>query len=201
MNIYFARHGQTDWNTLGKVQGSTDIPLNENGIEQARRLCEYFEKENIALEKVYTSRQIRAVQTARTVSERFGLEYETVAGLEEMNMGAFEGHTWPEIEALYPEELGKWNSDRRYVATPGGESCQMVMERVFRAIDRIIGQYDVPSEKNLLIISHGAVILTLIALKENIRFEGSQLRIAVPNAEPVKFSLEELERIMLIGKQ
>ena len=44
MNIYFARHGQTDWNILGKVQGTTEIPLNETGIKQEEQLCDYFEK-------------------------------------------------------------------------------------------------------------------------------------------------------------
>ena len=103
MNIYFARHGQTDWNIIGKVQGTTDIPLNETGTDQAKKLCEYFEKQNISLTKVYTSRQIRAMQTARIVRDRFHLDYEAVSGLEEMNMGAFEGHTWVETEALYSD--------------------------------------------------------------------------------------------------
>lgn len=114
MNIYFARHGQTDWNIIGKVQGTTDIPLNETGIDQAKQLCEYFEKQDIFLTKVYTSRQIRAVQTARIVSDRFKIEYEAVPGLEEMNMGAFEGHTWAETEKLYHDELKQWNSNKRY---------------------------------------------------------------------------------------
>ena len=55
MKIYFARHGQTDWNTLGKVQGTTDIPLNENGIAQAQLLCKNLEEKDISFEKIYTS--------------------------------------------------------------------------------------------------------------------------------------------------
>ena len=94
MNIYFARHGQTDWNTLGKVQGTTDIPLNETWIDQAKQLCEHFEKQDISLKKVYTSRQIRAVQTARIVSDRFKIEYEAVPGLEE---------TWDDFKRLFPD--------------------------------------------------------------------------------------------------
>lgn len=46
MKIYFARHGQTDWNTLGKVHGTTDIPLNENGIAQAQLLCKKLEEKD-----------------------------------------------------------------------------------------------------------------------------------------------------------
>ncbi len=195
MNIYFARHGQTDWNTLGKVQGTTDIPLNETGIDQAKQLCEYFEKQSISLDRVYTSRQIRAVQTARIVSDRFQLDYESIPGLEEMNMGAFEGHTWAESKALYPDELNRWNSNKRYEKTPGGESYQMVLERLFRALDDIIKRYDPSSGRNLLVISHGGVIMPLIAVSENIPFEEAHLRIAVPNAMPISFSIDDLMRI------
>ncbi len=195
MNIYFARHGQTDWNILGKVQGTTDIPLNETGIRQADLLCEYFEKQNISLEKVYTSRQIRAEQTARIVSDRFKIDHEVVPGLEEMNMGAFEGHTWAETEAIYPDELKHWNSNKRYERTPGGESYQMVLERLFRALDGIIERHDPSSDQNLLVISHGGVIMPLIAISENIPFEKSHLKIAVPNAEPICFCIDDLMHI------
>ncbi|WP_026508463.1 phosphoglycerate mutase family protein [Butyrivibrio sp. MC2013] len=57
MKIYFARHGQTDWNIQRKVQGTTDIPLNENGIRQAQELCKNLEDRKISFEKIYTSYQ------------------------------------------------------------------------------------------------------------------------------------------------
>ena len=195
MNIYFARHGQTDWNILGKVQGTTDIPLNETGIRQANLLCEYFEKQSISLNKVYTSRQIRAEQTARIVSDRFKIDHEAVPGLEEMNMGVFEGHTWTETETLYLDELKRWNSNKRYERTPGGESYQMVLERLFRALDGIIERHDPSSDQNLLVISHGGVIMTLIAINESVPFEESHLKISVPNATPLCFSIDDLMRI------
>ena len=59
MKIYFARHGQTDWNIQRKVQGTTDIPLNENGIRQAQELCKNLEYRKISFEKIYTSYQAR----------------------------------------------------------------------------------------------------------------------------------------------
>jgi hypothetical protein len=52
MKIYFARHGQTDWNIQRKVQGTTDIPLNENGIRQAQELCKNLEDRKISFEKI-----------------------------------------------------------------------------------------------------------------------------------------------------
>ena len=138
MKIYFARHGQTDWNTLRKVQGTTDIPLNENGIAQAHLLCKNLEENEISFEKIYTSYQARAVKTAQIVDEHFHTGYEIVKGLEEMNLGLFEGHTWDEILSLYSEEHKQWLSNKRYNRSPGGESYQMVMERLFKALDYIV---------------------------------------------------------------
>ncbi len=194
MNIYFARHGQTDWNTLRKVQGTTDIPLNENGIAQAHLLCKNLEENEISFEKIYTSYQARAVMTAQIVDEHFNTGYEIVKGLEEMNLGLFEGHTWEEILSLYSEEHKQWLSNKRYNRSPGGESYQMVMERLFKALDYILGKHDPSSDKNLLIISHGAVIMTLLAMKRNIPFEQSHT-IEVYNASPIEFSIEELNEI------
>ncbi len=75
-----------------------------------------------------------------------------------------------------------------------GESYQMVMERLFKALDHIFEQHDIDSDKNLLIISHGAVIMTLLAMKRDIPFEQSHT-IEVDNATPIEFSIEELEEI------
>lgn len=138
MKFYFARHGQTDWNTLRKVQGTTDIPLNENGIRQAYQLCDYLKENSISFTKIYSSYQTRAVQTAEIAAEQFNTGYETVKGLEEMNLGLFEGHTWDEILSMYAEEFELWQADRRYSTSPGGESYQMVLERVFQALDYIL---------------------------------------------------------------
>jgi probable phosphoglycerate mutase len=194
VKVYFARHGQTDWNNVRKVQGTTDIPLNETGILQAGQLCENLKEKNIRFSKIYTSYQKRAVQTAQIVDEQFHTGYEIVKGLEEMNLGLFEGHTWEEIHALYPEELKLWNSYKRYNKSPEGESYQMVMERLFKALDYIFEKNDTSSDDNILIISHGAVIMTLIVMRENLPFEGSHT-IAVDNATPIEFTISELEEI------
>ena len=196
MRIFFARHGQTDWNVQAKVQGSTDIPLNDTGIMQARQLCDNLKKENVNPYKVYTSYQKRAVKTAEIVGEEFKVPVEVLDGLEEMSLGLFEGHTWDEIYKLYPKELEEWNSYKRYNKSPEGESYQMVMERLFRALDKIIerGEADKADDKEVLIVTHGAVVMTLIAMQNNIPFEQSHT-IFVKNATPVEFTMSELEEI------
>lgn len=65
MKLYFVRHGETEWNVKKKIQGKTDIPLNENGIRQAKELACQLVEEDISVKHVYHSPQLRAAETAR----------------------------------------------------------------------------------------------------------------------------------------
>lgn len=85
MSVLLARHGETDWNVAKRVQGTTDIPLNENGIKQAGFLCENLEKENVNLRRIYSSRQRRALTTAEIVGSKYHISVKVIPGLEEMN--------------------------------------------------------------------------------------------------------------------
>mgnify|MGYP001044686388 CR=1 FL=1 len=197
MSFLFARHGETDWNLLKRVQGTTDIPLNENGIRQAELLCENLERERVNLCRIYSSCQIRALATAEKAGLKFHIPVKVISGLEEMNLGLFEGHTWDEIETLYPDELKKWQSDKRYNKTPKGESYQDLLERLFSALNRIMEESkdDIDLGGDVLILTHGAVILSLLTLKNNLDFETSYTVINVENATIIKFELNELRQM------
>lgn len=197
MSFLFARHGETDWNLAKRVQGTTDIPLNKNGIKQAELLCANLEKENVSLCRIYSSRQIRALATAEKAGSKFHVPVKVISGLEEMNLGLFEGHTWDEIEALYPDELKKWQSNKRYNRTPNGESYQDLLVRLFSALDQIMedAKEDIDSGGDVLILTHGAVILSLLTLKNNLDFETSYTVITIENAKIIKLELNELREI------
>lgn len=196
MRIIFTRHGQTDWNILGKVQGTTDIELNETGIQQAMELCDNLMKNNIHPEKVYSSTQKRARKTSEIIADTFQIPMETVHGLEEMNLGDFEGHTWDEIRRLYPKEMEHWFTNKRYIKTPNGESYQIVLERVFQALESILEKERKVGieDKDIVVVTHGAVIMSLLALHRDIRFEEAH-NISIGNAEPFIFSMEEIDSI------
>lgn len=197
MSILFARHGETDWNLAKRVQGTTDIPLNKNGIRQAELLCENLEKENVKLCRIYSSRQIRALATAKKAGLKFHVPVKVISGLEEMNLGLFEGHTWDEIGTLYPDELKKWQSDKRYNKAPNGESYQDLLERLFVVLNQIMkeAKNDIDLGGDVLIVTHGAVILSLLTLKNNLDFETSYTVISVENAKVIKLELNELRQI------
>lgn len=197
MKLYFARHGETDWNVAKKIQGTTDIELNENGYNQARQLAEDLSAKQADLYKIYSSKQKRAYETAKVVGNHFGVPVEKRDGLEEVNLGLWEGHTWKEVEEQFPVEFEDWFAHRRYQKAPGGESYQDVLERLFSALDCIIAESkaDNPQGKDILILSHGGVLLALLALQKDVPFEEMTSVIKIENAKTIELDAEEIVRI------
>ena len=146
MRIYMARHGETDWNVERRIQGSTDIPLNENGIRQAYSLSNYLERqlcaEDHSLSSVFTSPLKRAKETAEIVGGELHLPVRVISGLEEMNFGVCEGKSWLEAKKEYPKELEAWEENKQFRRIPGGESYQDVLNRFFSAYSLIKKEKD-----------------------------------------------------------
>lgn len=203
MRIFLARHGETDWNVERRIQGSTDIPLNENGIRQAYSLSSYldrlFHAEGGFLSSIFTSPLMRAKETAEIVGRRLGVEVETVPGLEEMNFGICEGKTWIESKSLYPKELEEWEQNKRYRRISGGESYQDVLNRFFSAyslIKKKRSALEADAQKgDILIITHGAVIMLLLSLRDGYAMSDSFIRVRVENARAYAFKEEEIDAI------
>lgn len=204
MRIYIARHGETDWNVERRIQGSTDIPLNENGIRQAYSLSNYLERqlcaEDHSLSSVFTSPLKRAKETAEIVGGELHLPVRVISGLEEMNFGVCEGKSWLEAKKEYPKELEAWEENKQFRRIPGGESYQDVLNRFFSAYSLIKKELeeeksDANKEKDILIITHGAVIMLLLSLKEGHSFQDSFIRVRVENARAYFFEEDEIEAI------
>ncbi|WP_426348592.1 alpha-ribazole phosphatase [Alloiococcus sp. CFN-8] len=157
MKLFFIRHGQTDWNLKGKIQGSSDIELNEIGVKQAEELSKKLLAENYSFSKIYSSSLKRAAKTAEVLSENTNIEYVTLDGIKEMNFGLWEGLSWSEVKDKYPSEYEEWFIKRRYTKTPKGESYQDMLERVLMAIYNIINE----NSENVVIVTHSAVIMSI----------------------------------------
>lgn len=144
MTLYFVRHGETDWNVKKKIQGKTDIPLNENGRAQAESLAAVLraEKEegNLNAVRVYTSPQLRALRTAEIAAAALDVECVSLEGLREMDLGDWEGMRWEVIQKQYGEIYEYWNTHRRYTHTPGGESYNEVLGRTLDALAFILAR-------------------------------------------------------------
>ena len=177
MKLIFIRHGQTDWNVQGKIQGSYDSELNDTGIKQAMNLSEKLLNLNYKFSKIYSSPQKRALKTAEILSKSSNVDYISVKDLQEMNMGKWEGLSWKEVEENYPNEYKEWYLNRRYTKTPEGESYQDMLERVLKAIHKIINE----NNEDVVIVSHSAVIMCLQCYVTNTPFN-DMLKFKTKNA-------------------
>ena len=95
MKLYIIRHGQTDWNVEGKIQGRQDIPLNDMGRRQARALADGMKSRPVA--SVYSSPQKRAMETAEAIAGPLGLTVKAVPQLMEIGYGDWEGRSAEDI--------------------------------------------------------------------------------------------------------
>ncbi|MEG1427525.1 MAG: histidine phosphatase family protein [Oscillospiraceae bacterium] len=145
MRLLLTRHGETKWNVLGKINGTTDIALTVRGEEQAHRLGERLLAEKIAL--VVSSPLIRAARTAEIVSEIIGAPLMFDERLREIDVGQFEGA---------PVGTPEYLRAKGQLATkfPGGESVLMVAHRIYTLLDDIHQTY---RDKTILIICHGGI--------------------------------------------
>ena len=156
MKIYLIRHGQTDWNVAGKIQGKTDIPLNETGRRQAACLAKGMEHRPVA--QIFSSDLIRARETARAIGESQHVEVETLSGLEEIGFGKWEGMTLEQIQVIFPAEYEKWCENPVTVAPPGGESLSQIKERCRKVMEEILKM----AKGDFAIVSHGAMLAYVV---------------------------------------
>ncbi|MFY9512204.1 MAG: histidine phosphatase family protein, partial [Rubrivivax sp.] len=114
------RHGETAWNAELRIQGHTDIPLNDTGRWQAARMAAALADEGLSA--VYSSDLQRAADTAAALAAAAGLQVVHDAGLRERHFGAFEGATFREIEQRWPEDARRWRQREPGFAPGGGEA-------------------------------------------------------------------------------
>lgn len=159
--ILLARHGETEWNAVRRVQGGTDIPLSPHGIAQAEALADRLAA--MPLAAVYSSDLSRAAGTAAPAAARHGLSVQTLPDLREKGFGEWEGLTQADLERDYPELWHRYHVVRDLDApVPGGETWPQVQERLTAALRRILAAHP-GSEETALLVGHGgsgrAVIL------------------------------------------
>lgn len=197
MKLYFVRHGETEWNVQKKIQGSADIPLNENGLQQAHRLAGELRRQKLDgrlhLARAYTSPQLRAAKTAEAAAEALQIPCLSCSGLREMDLGEWEGSNWDIIRESYGAVYIYWNEHRRYTHTPGGESYQEVLARTLAALAKILEQ----ETEDVLVVTHSAVLMALRCYLAKLPFEEMVKRYKTKNAEVVIISEEEIREALL----
>ncbi len=152
MKLLLIRHGQTDWNLLGKYQGQTDIALSGEGIRQADLLAQNFPVDTLDI--IYTSDLQRAFMTAERLAEKFSAPLYADKALRELNFGAWEGLTYQEIAERWPQEVKNLFGAPEKLQIPEGETFLMLQRRAMDKIHEIRAENE---GKNVAVVAHGAI--------------------------------------------
>lgn len=162
--IYMFRHGETDWNSEGRMQGGTDIPLNENGRRQALALAEFFATNPI--DGVLSSDLVRAHETAKIAIAQRQVPIILEPRLRETNLGHAEGLTVPEFVAKFGhqilEDWKKIGPEHDHVRIPGGESKQEHRMRFVQGLEEFLHSDAAQKWSTFGVATHGGSMRRLI---------------------------------------
>ena len=171
--LFAVRHGETEWNVVGKQQGHLDSPLTQSGITQAHALADGLHGKGI--EVVYSSDLGRALQTAQIIAARLDLDVDLDPRLRERHLGSMQGLTKDEFRQQYPDEWAAFDSGDPDYCFPGGESARQRYERSVACVEELAQRN--PGRK-LLVVAHGGVLNGLF-----------YKAIEIPLSDPRRFSL------------
>ncbi len=155
--FYIVRHGQTNWNILGKTQGHGNSDLTESGESQARELADSMI--NYPIDRIYSSDLGRAVQTAQIIGEKINIEVKKTKNLREMGFGVWEGLLIDEIKKCHPKTYDIWRNEPHLVNIEQGENLHIIKERIDKFIKEINEKYD---NKHILLVSHSVTVRVML---------------------------------------
>ena len=157
--IFLVRHGSTILSAEDRFAGATDVPLSDEGREQARKLSHRLRKE--AIDAIYASPLKRTMETAAIIATPHGQDVIPQEGMREISHGRWEEQTRADVEKMYPDEYSKWEEDPFTFAPEGGESGLQVTARALPLLLQIVRSHE---GKKALIVSHKATIRLILSL-------------------------------------
>lgn len=160
LKLYLIRHGETDWNVEGRVQGHSDIELNARGLEQARRLAARMPNEG-GFTALYSSPLKRAYKTAEMMGAALHMPVITDRRLCERSLGDLEGLNMGQIRLLYPDVARVWDMGGSRPHIPNEESREAFIERVTAFINDIRADHP---DGRVIAITHGGTITMLLTV-------------------------------------
>lgn len=177
MKIYFIRHGETVWNTLRIFQGSSNSPLTEKGIEQAKKLGERLK--NTEFTNFYSSPLGRTIETSKLIIGDRDIKIETIDEFKEISVGRMEGVPREKFEATYPEQFHNFFfNPKDYNPIPyDGETFPQLIERVERGLKKITENHK--EDDVIVVVTHGMTLKAIFKVIKGISFDELG-KVAVP---------------------
>lgn len=153
MKLVLVRHGESNWNKIGLVQGWRNPHLSKHGQDQTKSLAQKLSINHF--EALYSSPLCRAYEGAKILSEHLGLPIIIKERLKEMGLGKWEGKSLKRIEREYPGMPARWFEKPTGMKIPGGENIASFRKRVIAVFDEIRNKH---RDENVLAVTHGGVI-------------------------------------------
>ena len=158
MKLVLVRHGETEWNKLGRFQGHCDIALNSRGLAQAKETARaVVEWKHSA---VYSSPLQRTMQVAQEISQLGGMPVVGVPGFMELSLGDLEGVNGEAMRLDWPEVFAAWVKDPATVSMPNGESLGDLQDRAWNSLVEL--ELAHPQDETLIIVSHNFAIRAMV---------------------------------------
>lgn len=175
--LYFVRHGQTEWNAIRRMQGQWNSDLSQLGREQAAVNARFLVQRQI--DHMVASPLDRTRQTADIVDEQLKLGYQTDGRIKEWHCGDWSGEMWDEVVTKWPEEFNAWQADQFYYRGPNAENYPDMVARAEPFLDELLAT----SFKKIAVVSHGMIgrvmIGTLMSMSPEEMLSFSQANDAV----------------------
>lgn len=170
MRLYLIRHGETEWNAVRRLQGQSDIDLNENGRALAKVTARALQ--NVPFDLAISSPLIRALDTAKLVLEGRNIPIICDERIKEISFGTLEGKQYKNEagEVLYQEFDLFFHKPDQYAAPEQGESLQSLVQRVGEFLKDITGQPEYQN-KTILVSTHGAASRAVLCAIKNIELK------------------------------
>ncbi len=198
MKLILVRHGETESNRLGRIQGINDSPLNETGRVQADAAARALLSDMPFV--LYSSPLRRALQTARIIASRAGTRPVEIEDLIEMDVGEFEGLSGPQLRERFPDVMRMWDEDPASTVMPGGESLRDVRERAWSTVKSLAERHH---SETVVAVTHNftihAIVCTALGMPLNgfrkLRIDlGAITRLEVSGDRATLVSLNEIGR-------
>ena len=156
LRVILVRHGETEWNNQNRLQGSTDVPLNDKGKLQAEKVSTFLK--NVPIHHAFSSSLIRAKDTASIILQHHNITLETRPALAEIHRGHWQGMTLDEIEMQYPEQFNLWRKHPHRLQNYSGETLQSASDLIWTEWHNLLNSSQSQLKfRTVLVVAHEGV--------------------------------------------